>query len=528
MVVADNHIHHNPQGHGLSVYAPGDGVRGQGALVSVEPQGPGLARFTTAELELQKVRDGTLTGQDATGSVKSPSLALFFAEEDPGTDGLPIPGGTVRLQDGRDWFVLRSHPDWGGKPYSPDGKMGLCEIGQADPEALFRAKYVYVAYTFPPEVANRDIQILRNEVDHAAVQGIWVQRAEGVLIQGNRTHHNGATGIQIESLCRRVWLDGNVSYANAVAYGQETGIWLDETIDAVVQNNTVSENQKGMGVTQCEWVLVRRNVIAHNGAQHVTGDVEGYRNNAGGFWYSGGRHNHLGAPPGARHNAFVHNTLYGNGTESSAWGGIAHGFRGYPRIGENRILNNLVQNTQGACAVRVWASPAVLDGNLYQSSGPVKVQWEDPQRLATYTLSEAQGLADYQRDTGQDLHSQVAEVAFVDAQTGDFRLAPGSAAVDRGQPLTRTTAAGTGSTVPVEEVCCFSAGLQTREGKVLIPGDEIRIAGSPARIVALDRNASLLTLDRPLRWQQGDPVTYVYRGEGPDVGAFETGDAEGY
>jgi hypothetical protein len=79
----------------------------------------------------------------------------------------------------------------------------------------------------------------------------------------------------------------------------------------------------------------------------------------------------------------------------------------------------------------------------------------------------------------------------------------------------------------VEEVCCFSAGFQTREGKVLVPGDEIRIAGSPARIVALDRSASLLTLDRPLRWQQGDPVSYVFQGAGPDVGAFETGAAEG-
>ena len=91
------------------------------------------------------------------------------------------------------------------------------EIGQADLQALSRAKFVYVAHTFSPSVANRDIQILRNEVDHGAVQGIWVQRAEGVLIQGNRTHHNGATGIQIESLCRRIWLDGNISYANCTA-----------------------------------------------------------------------------------------------------------------------------------------------------------------------------------------------------------------------------------------------------------------------------------------------------------------------
>lgn len=520
IMVADNHIHHNRNGHSLSVYAPANWVCGQGSVVAVEPQGPGLARFTTAELELNKVREGTLKGQDETGSVESPSLALFFAEE-PGTDGLPIPGGSVRLPDGRDWFVLRNHPGWGDKPYSPEGKIGLFEVGRADFQALSQAKYVYVAYTFPPDVANRDIQILRNEVDHAAIQGIWVQRAEGVLIQGNRTHHNGATGIQIESLCRRVWLEGNVSYANSLAYSHETGLWLDETIDAVVQNNVVYENQKGMGVTQCEWVLVRRNVIYNNQAQHVTQNVEGCRGNAGGFWYSGGRHHHLGAPPGAQHNAFVHNTLSGNGTEVSGWGGLQHGIPGYPRVGRNRLLNNLVQNNRGAYAVYVGSPLAVLDGNIYHAAGPVRVFWKAADREVVYTLSEAQGLADYRRDTGQDLHSQVAEVAWADPAAGDFRPAPGSAAVDRGQPLTRTTAAGTGTEVPVEDVSCFSAGLRTRAGEVLIPGDEIRIAGEQARIKDVDQAACRLILDRPLRWNQGDPVSYAFQGTAPDVGAWE-------
>lgn len=522
VVLADNHVHHNRQGHGLSVYAPGDGVRGQGKVVSVEAHGPGLGRFTTSELDLRKVRDGTLKGQDEAGSVKSPSLVLFFADADPGTEGQPIPGGTVRLQDGRHWFLLRNNPAWGGKPYSLDGKTGLFEIGQADPQALSRAKYVYVAYTFPSDVANRDIKILRNEVDHAAVQGIWVQRAEGVLIQGNRTHHNGATGIQIESLCRRVWLDGNVSYANGIAYSHETGIWLDETMDAVVQNNVLYENQKGLGVTQCEWVLVRRNVIYNNQAQHATQNVEGCRSNAGGFWYSGGRHAHLGAPPGAQHNAFVHNTLYGNGTEVSSWGGIQHGISGYPWVGCNRILNNLVQNSLGAYVVYAGCTPVELDGNLYHVTRPVRAFWKRADRETSYTLSETQGMADYRRDTGQEQHSQIAEVAFVDAKGGDLHLAAGTAAVDRGQPLTRATAPGIGTSVPVEDVSCFSAGFRSREGMVLIPGDEIMIGGARARIVALDRRTSLLTLDRKLRWQKTDPVSYAYAGRGPDVGAFET------
>ena len=521
IAIADNHIHHNPKRHSLSVYAPGNGVRGQGRIVSVVPHGPGLARVTTEDLDFSKVRGGTLRGQDETGSVEAPGLVLLFAGGKPEPDGQHLPGGTLRLQDGRDWFVLRNDPDWAGKPYSPDGKTALVELGKTPVQALAGADYVYVAYTFPPRVANRDIRILRNEVDHSAVQGIWLQRAEGVLVQGNRTHHNGATGIQVESLCRRIWIDGNVSYANCQAYGHETGIWLDETIDAVVQNNTVYENQKGMGVTQCDWVIVRRNMIRDNQAQHVTKDVRGCRGNAGAFWFSGGRHYHLGAPPGARHNAFVHNTCFRNGWPTSSWGGIQHGIPGYPPVTGNLFVNNLVQHNQGKHPVYVGRTPAVLDGNLYFGPAPFKALWVDAEEKATYVLSDAQGWSDYQRATGQDAHSRFTESEVAAADNGDLHPAPGSPAIDGGRPLTRATRAGSGTEVPVADTSCFTAGLKTRTGETVVPGDEIMVAGALVRIVDIDRAASVLTVDRAIEWKQDAPVAYPYHGAAPDVGAVE-------
>lgn len=521
IVIADNHIHHNPKRHSLSVYAPGNSVQGKGRLVSVVPHAPGLARITTADLDLSKVRRGTLRGQDENGSVEAPGLVLLFTGGEPGPDGQHLSGGTVRLPDGRDWFVLRSNPDWDGMPYSPDGTSGLIELGRTPAQALAQADYAYVAYTFPPRVANRDIRILRNEVDHSAVQGIWLQRAEGVLVQGNRTHHNGATGIQVESLCRRIWIDGNVSYANCQAYGHETGIWLDETVEAVVQNNTVYENQKGMGLTQCEWGLVRRNVIRDNQAQHVTKNVEGCRGNAGAFWFSGGRHYHLGAPPGARHNAFVHNTLYRNGWTTSSWGAIQHGIAGYPPISPNRFLNNLVQHNLGKYAVYVGRAPAVLDGNVYFGATPFEALWTDRNGKTTYVLSDARGWADYQRATGQDAHSQFRESAIVAQDGGDIRPAPGSPAIDGGQPLTHTTRAGTGTKIPVADTSCFSAGLKTRTGETVVPGDEITVAAALARVVDIDRAEAVLSVDRAIEWKKGDPVAYRYQGSAPDVGAHE-------
>jgi len=115
----------------------------------------------------------------------------------------------------------------------------------------------------------------------------------------------------------------------------------------------------------------------------------------------------------------------------------------------------------------------------------------------------------------------VAEVIFVDAGVGDFRLAEGSVAVDRGVPLTRTTATGSGAEVPVEDVNCFSAGFKSSTGEVLIPGDDIMIAGSRAKVLAIDRETSTLTIDRRLDWAKDAPVNYPYEGSAPDVGAME-------
>lgn len=517
--IADCHLHHTEESHGLSLYAPGDGVRVKGRLASLDVSDAGVATFGIEGVDLSKVRRGTLRGQDAEGAVSCPSVILLFAEEEPGPDASALPGGTLRLEDGRDWFILKSAPEWGGKPYSPDGKLGRFLIGDADPEVVRQAKYAYVTYLFDPGTANRDIKILRNEIDHARIQGIWVQRSEGVLIEGNRTHHNGASGIQIESLSRRIWIEGNRSFANGVRYNHETGIWLDETIDAVVQGNVCSENQKGMGVTQCEWVIVRGNILHNNRAQHVQGDPPGCRRNAGAFWFSGGRHYHLGAPPGATNNAFVHNTLVGNGAEESKWGGFMHGARGYPSVSANVVMNNLLLDPSGAAALDLARPPAVLDGNIYWAAGEFAAVMRGPDGDARFDLSDPGGLAAYRASTGHDVNSKVVAVELVDPDAGNLSLAPGTAGVGAGQPLARTIAAGTGRDIPVDRVACFTAGLRDRDGAVVKGGDVICVGGATARVTAIDRAKSILTVDAELTWEEGAGVGYEYKGADPDVGA---------
>jgi hypothetical protein len=233
----------------------------------------------------------------------------------------------------------------------------------------------------------------------------------------------------------------------------------------------------------------------------------------------------LGAPKGLEDCAVVHNTLYANGADTSFWGGIEHGAPGNPKIGAGVILNNLVQDARGGGVIYIGRTmPAALDGNLYQSAGPVKVQYVDSDKAKsrTYDLSTAEGFAAYRTATGLDAHSLVAPVTFADAAGGNFRLVKGSAAIDKGQPLARTVGAGEGAEVPVTDVRCFSAGFKTSKGKALIQGDEIMVAGAKARVVGIDREKKALRLDRKLAWKEGVAVSYAYSGAGPDVGAFES------
>ncbi len=369
ILIADNHLHHALGTACLSVYAPADGVRGQGAVASVAPHGAGLATFTMKKLQLDKVRDGTLTGQNDAHTVRNPSLLLLFPDRDPNPNGQPLAGGSVHLADGRAWFALHNNPDWNGKPYSPDGRTGLFETGGMDAQTLSRANPHMSRTHSTPRLPTATSASCGTK----SITG--PSKASGC--RGPTACSSKAT-VRITMALResrsRACPAGSGSTATsatpiALRTTKRRAFWLDETIDAVVQNNAIYENLKGMGASQCQWVLVRRNAIYRNQAQHAAKNAEECRRNTGAFYFSGGYHSHLGAPPGGRHNAFVHNTVFANGTPTSYWGGVMHGLEGSPRIAANRILNNLVQDNFGAYAVFVGCAPAVLNGNVYHAAG---------------------------------------------------------------------------------------------------------------------------------------------------------------
>jgi len=85
--------------------------------------------------------------------------------------------------------------------------------------------------------------------------------------------------------------------------------------------------------------------------------------------------------------------------------------------------------------------------------------------------------------------------------------------------LTRTTAAGSGTVIYVDDAGFFYDGYGIPGEK----GDLIQLAGTThtARIVSIDYTNNRLVLDQPLVWSAGQGVHLAYNGAGPDIGAYE-------
>lgn len=123
-----------------------------------------------------------------------------------------------------------------------------------------------------------NITITNNLVHHVDRQGMLVTASKNVLIRGNHCHHNGATGIQTESdpsdpnkvpICRNIVIEDNLCEDNSYSdkYKSETGIWVDDNNDVIVQNNIMRRNPIGLEITGSFNVIARNNIYMKTVAQ---------------------------------------------------------------------------------------------------------------------------------------------------------------------------------------------------------------------------------------------------------------------
>ena len=183
-------------------------------------------------------------------------------------------------------------------------------------------------------------------------------------------------------------------------------------------------------------------------------------------------------------NAFYRNTQNGSPAQVYLldWGGCS-------LLANTKWQNNSLFGTgAGQTVIRYWAS-SIIDGTLsdWQSKYP-----------------------------GAFSNNIEALPQFVDEATLDFHLRAGSPLIDAGRLLTATTAAGSGTVVPVADAKFFTDGYGIAEGDTIVIG-----SNAPVKIVGIDHVGSKLVVDRSIAWAVNDKVSLPYSGSAPDIGAFE-------
>jgi len=365
-----------------------------------------------------------------------------------------------------------------------------------------------------------DITIANNLIHDVNRQGVLILSSKNVLVRGNHCHHNGATGIQIESafpiypISRNIVVEDNLCEDNAGEHNSETGIWVDDSNDVLVQNNILRRNQIGLELTGTFHVIARNNIIYENSRSD-------YSRTAGIMVYESSQR---GA---CENNIIVHNTLYRNaGTYNGALSQVVIGRSDANLQADNAVFKNNISSRSLASRyceyLDLWVyglNPELNYNNYYQPVKPLHVCWQsEAGEVNVISWSE------YLSSSGQDSNSITSDPCFinpntlVDQNNADFHLRPGSECVDAGAFLTTTAAGGSGTLLVVADSRYFS------DGYGLIDGDLISVGSNPV-VMVLDVNydTNTLCVDQNLSWNAGDGVSYAYLGSSPDIGAYEYG-----
>jgi len=342
--------------------------------------------------------------------------------------------------------------------------------------------------------------------------------AQGVIIRGNVVFDNAENAIDLKG-ASNVVIEGNVIFGNR---GDNEGDYEDEPDRNGGFGGITHGNDAGS-----KDVIIRRNVLYNN----LSGIwvEQGYRIYNNVIIYN--NRDYLGSN---RDDGSVSNSLTtGNGSSAKEANVLRKplftGIWLYNDCANAAILNNIVGGHDSA---EISLGPRAgdrfrINGNLYFNSVDTRFAfYRAPYDWNTGTFSSWKShLLSLPSVTGTDMSSSVVEPLFLkvpevpgDCQSDcDFCPGPGSPAVDSGDFLTRTSAAGSGVRITCEEVGFFCDGFG------VVAGDMIQIEGigEEYQITHIDHAGNTIVVDRPLEWSQNLGVALPYSGTAPDVGVCE-------
>ncbi len=371
-------------------------------------------------------------------------LGTFFVDETKGELTIAVPFGTalknveVAVRQ-RGIFVRGSHLHLKG--------LTVQYVANPHDEAAFEVRGT--------DIVLEDCRAEWNNLDGFRLAGRRIQMRNGVA------NHNGRCGISAsfhESL-----LENNTTDENSWRFGPDWHSGGMKIVGGAPSGNRVightARNNNGRGIwfdygcrsNRVERCFLHGNLIAGLEFEACLSENWAVNNIICHTRMDKGAPHERGTGVGillyeAHRTHIYHNTIFGNerfGILIAGGARTIHYTKEAAFSAETHIVNNIIAEN-GVAGIGFWVWDKSAEPEMLASHRSDFNLWWQPNALVALVpvkrgeLSEhvrLSSLQEWQKHTGEDVHSLVADPKFVDASHCDFRLHPDSPAVNRGKPL---------------------------------------------------------------------------------------------